>query len=135
MFSENWSFPTAQFEVWFSATQNQQHILSCSSPIKTASEDRCWHVRLSEMGEGAVADEVREVCKSLWCLLQFTICLEETHSTGSNVRGCVFSSVSSVQGSSGIQQKSASLMCSLNRNIVFDCGCSYLPLGSILLTF
>lgn len=86
-------------------------------------------------GEGVVADEVREVCGSLWYLLQFTICLEKTHSTGSNVQGCVFSSVSSVQGSSGIQQKSASLMCSLNRNIVFDCGCSYLPLGSILLTF
>lgn len=41
-------------------------------------------------GEAVVADEVREVCGSLWYLLQFTICLEKTHSTGSNVQGCVF---------------------------------------------
>ena len=90
-------------------------------------------------GEKALADEIREVhvylCGSLWCLLPFTICFEETCSKSSDVQGYVSLSVSSVRGLSGTQQKSATLICSLSRNIVFDCGTSYHPLGDILLTF
>lgn len=81
-----------------------------------ASTEHCVFWRCKEWGAD---DEVRELCFSV----------------ASNVHGCFFKCAQCPELMRHAEQKSATLMCSLNRNIAFDFGRSYLPLGSILPAF